>query len=45
MNAKVDAFLSKAGKWRDEFTQLRAIILDGKGLDWTINPTAYRWLS
>jgi uncharacterized protein YdeI (YjbR/CyaY-like superfamily) len=28
MNSKVDAFLSKAAKWQEEFTQLRAIILD-----------------
>jgi uncharacterized protein YdeI (YjbR/CyaY-like superfamily) len=28
MNAKVDALLSKAKQWQDEFTQLRAIILD-----------------
>jgi uncharacterized protein YdeI (YjbR/CyaY-like superfamily) len=32
MQSKVDAFLSKAKKWQDEFTQLRAIILDC-GLD------------
>ncbi|QNM98007.1 YdeI/OmpD-associated family protein [Chitinimonas koreensis] len=29
MNAKVDAFLSKAEKWQDEFGKLRAILLDG----------------
>jgi uncharacterized protein YdeI (YjbR/CyaY-like superfamily) len=27
-NPKVDVFLSKAKKWQDEFTKLRAIILD-----------------
>jgi len=32
MQSKVDAFLSKAKKWQDEFTQLRAIVLDC-GLD------------
>ena len=28
MNPKVDAFLSKAKKWREEFEKLRMIILD-----------------
>lgn len=28
MNPKVDTYLSKAPKWQDEMTQLRAIILD-----------------
>lgn len=28
MNPKVDDFLSKSEKWREEFTKLRAIILD-----------------
>lgn len=28
MNPKVDTFLSRAKKWQDEMTQLRAIILD-----------------
>jgi uncharacterized protein YdeI (YjbR/CyaY-like superfamily) len=28
MNPKVNTFLGKAKKWQDEFTQLRAIILD-----------------
>ena len=32
MQSKVDAFLSKAKAWQEEFTQLRAIILDC-GLD------------
>lgn len=32
MQSKVDAFLGKAKKWQDEFTQLRAIVLDC-GLD------------
>jgi uncharacterized protein YdeI (YjbR/CyaY-like superfamily) len=27
-NPKVDAFLSRAGKWREEFSKLREIILD-----------------
>lgn len=28
LNPKVDAFLSKADKWREEFVRLRAILLD-----------------
>jgi len=29
MNPKVDAFLSRERKWREEFEKLRAIVLDG----------------
>jgi uncharacterized protein YdeI (YjbR/CyaY-like superfamily) len=31
MNPKVDVFLSKAKKWREEFSELRTIVL-GCGL-------------
>jgi uncharacterized protein YdeI (YjbR/CyaY-like superfamily) len=44
-NPKIDAYLSKAKKWREEFEELRMIILDfqmTEELKWASRVTRFR---